>query len=84
MLVTFENVVVTNVRTGVSNKTGNPYGFLQFFVPASSEIFELPFFGDDVQALERVSPNTQISKLTFFLEPAPRGGVRLKLARGVK
>lgn len=84
MIVTFENVTVTNVHTGVSHKTGIPYGVIQFFVPASSESFEVPLFGDDVQALERVSPHTQIQKLTFFLEPAPRGGVRLKLARGVK
>lgn len=81
MVIVFENVTVTSVRTGVSSKTGNPYGFLQFFVPASSEIYEIPFFGDDVQALERVTPNTTIAKLPMLLEPAPRGGVRIRLKK---
>lgn len=78
MVITFQDVRITSVRTGISSKTGNPYGFLQFFVPSSSEIFELPFFGDDVQALELITPNSAVQKMTFALEPAPRGGVRLR------
>lgn len=77
MLVTFSDVRITSVRSGVSNKTGNAYGFLQFFVPASNQIFEVPMFGESVQALEGITPNSTVSKISFSLEPAPRGGVRL-------
>lgn len=78
MLVVFKDVRITSKRVGVSSKTGNPYGFLQFFVPSDNLIFDLPFFGDDVQALESITPNTSINAISFALEPAPRGGVRLR------
>lgn len=77
MLVTFQDVHVTAVHTGISSKTGNPYGFLTFFLPASNELFEIPFFGESVQALEEVQPNSTVSKISFKLAPARRGGVQL-------
>lgn len=80
MLVTFSDVRITSIRSGVSSKTGNPYGFLQFFVPATNQIFEIPMFGESVQALEGITPNSTVSKISFSLEPAPRGGVNLKPA----
>lgn len=80
MLVVFKDVRVTSLRTGISSKTGNPYGFLQFFVPAENSIYDLPFFGDDVAALEGIEPNAPIATISFALEPAPRGGVRLRPA----
>lgn len=77
MVIVFENVSVTSVRTGISSKTGNPYGFLQFFVPGENQIFDLPFFGDDVAALDAIEPNSKLAKIAFSVVPAQRGGVRL-------
>lgn len=80
MLVTFQDVHITSIYTGISSKTGNPYGFLSFFLPASNEMFEIPLFGEDVQALEGIQPNSTVSKISFSLAPARRGGVELKPA----
>lgn len=76
MLVTFKNVLVLSVRSGVSKK-GTSYAFMQFLDTENSEVFELPIFGDAVDSVLAIQPKSTINAISFELQPARDGGVRL-------
>lgn len=75
MLVTFKNVLILSVRSGVSKK-GTEYAFLQF-LSEDSEVFEIPCFGEGAESVSALQPKSTINAISFELQPARDGGVRL-------
>lgn len=78
MIITFSDVRIFECSQ-FSTKAGNPMGKLTFATP-DNELFELLFFGNDVQALGNIQPQSTIAKISFRLAPASRGGVTLRPA----
>lgn len=73
MLVTFKNVLVLSVRSGVSKK-GLPYSSMQFLDSEDAEVFEVMAFGEKADSLASLEPKTTINAISFELQPTNRDG----------
>lgn len=76
MLVTFKDVLVLSVRSGVS-KRGTEYCALQFLDNENAEVFDVMCFGDAAATAASLQPKSHINAISFDLQPARDGGVRL-------
>lgn len=79
MLVTFKNVQVVRVQSGVSKK-GVPYANLRFFDTENGDMFECVAFGEKADSLSSIEPKTMINAISFDLQPTfsnGRYGLRL-------
>lgn len=76
MLVTFKDVLILSVRSGVS-KRGTEYCALQFLDNENVEVFNVMAFGKSAAAAQTLQPKSHINAISFDLQPARDGGVRL-------
>lgn len=75
MLVTFNDVVILDVHRGTA-KSGKDFGRVKFLVD-SSEVFDV-FVGENhLSALNELEPKMRCHAISFDLQPAFNGGVRL-------
>lgn len=77
MLVTFKDVLVLEVYSGVSKKSGNPWGRIKFLDMPNADVYEVSVFGDASAALSEIQPKSTINAISFDLRPDRSGGVRL-------
>ena len=75
MLVRFDNALITNVRYGVSEKTGKPWGFLHFLDNAG---YEWHVFVSEPNLIAAMAVRDVVS-LTFELKPDNDGNPRMNL-----
>lgn len=75
MIVSFNDVVVLDVFKGTS-KDGKPYGRLKFLVD-SCEVFEVFVSEKHLPALSELERKMHVKTISFDLQPAFNGGVRL-------
>lgn len=77
MLVTFKDVLVLEVYTGTSKKTGIPWGRIKFLDMPNANVYEIAIFGNESTKLADIQPKATINAISFDLRPDRSGGVRL-------
>lgn len=75
MVVTFDNILVTEVVTGTSKKTGREWGRLQFFDGSSTWSIFVP--SDYIGVLSEMKVGQQYTGFRCLLRPSFSGGVEL-------
>lgn len=76
MLVTFKDVLILSVRSGVS-KRGTEYCGLQFLDGENSDVYDVMAFGEKAAIASQLEPKSHVNAISFELQPARDGGVRL-------